>query len=151
MIFGFKQRFWAKVQSGEKRHTVRRRRANARVGMTMHLDGRVRQRDQFRLVVPEPECSAIDTIIVHEDAIHIRPGRLTTDGFEQLRDFIQARWYGPAPAGLNGHTEEGGAFSRLASDEMESFAVADGFANWAEMRQFWYDEHFPFVGEVYYW
>lgn len=147
MIFGFKQRFWEPVKSGKKRHTVRRRRANARVGMTMHLDGRVRTRDQFRLVVPEPDCTAINTIIIYESSIFMAQDRFDDEGFERVRWAGTPTKYPVVVQGVD--------FNRLSDDEMEAFAVADGFANWEEMRQFWIDENgadcFPFVGEVYYW
>lgn len=112
-LYNFQKRFAERVASGEKRHTIRGKRAHAdKPGNTVHLYTGLRTKTTRLLL--KAQCSRVDEIEID------RLGRI----------WINAE--------------------QLSQDEAEALAVADGFANYAEMLTFW-DGKLPFEGHVIHW
>ena len=120
-LYNFQQRFAAKVESGEKTHTIRaRRKLPAKVGETLYLYTGLRQPGARKLI--EAKCTKVEEVRIEQSPAWSWGNRAVV--------FV------------------GGVL--LSTDEKEQLAVRDGFADWADMEKFW-DGRLPFLGDMIHW
>lgn len=121
-LYNFQKRFVPMILSGEKRHTIRAKRARAtRPGEMLHLYTGLRQKGAQLLM--RTVCTMVDVITIGIDGVV---------WIESLDLFHYIHRY------------------KLETDERERLAVADGFSNFAEMMDFW-KGRLPFRGEIIHW
>lgn len=128
MLLNFKMQFRSKIESGEKRHTIRAKRKNRlarksvspRVGEACHCFTGLRTKNAK--VIGRWVCTKIQEISIVE------------------------AW---PPCGkpwicvmIDGYS--------LSPDEKEQLAIADGFKNFPEMMKFW-KGRLPFQGDMIHW
>lgn len=121
-LYGFKQQFIPKIESGEKTHTIRGKRKHLdKPGNTMFLYYALRTK-QCRLIAKRT-CTKVQEIeIFLRDPKNRMSETVVIDGIE------------------------------LSADEREHLAVRDGFSNWNEMLDFWLTNNsLPFAGHMYHW
>lgn len=69
-LLGFKEQFVEAIRSGEKTHTIRGvRKVPIKVGETLYLYGKVRQRGMYRIVKPVT-CTRIQSIWIGRAHAH---------------------------------------------------------------------------------
>lgn len=125
-LYNFQSRFVPKILSGEKTHTIRTIRANPdKPGNTLHLYTGLRHKGARLLM--RVLCTRIQEIEIKQNLI----------ADPESGD----RWL------LNLVFIDG---ERISLDESEQLARRDGFANFAEMMQFW-DGRLPFRGHIIHW
>lgn len=123
--FSFKKQFVEPIQAGTKHHTIRTERKDgripAKVGDKLSLYCGMRTKGCFRILAGTVPCTKVEQIYI---------GLPRNCGLFHPYVFI-----GPV---------------RLASDECESLAKADGFSDFNEMMMFW-EGRLPFKGFIIHW
>lgn len=122
MILGFKPRFVAAIEAGEKRHTIRGdRKIQPRPGELCHCYTGLRQKGARLL------------------------GRWPCVRVEKIE--IAGAWESHSGDFFGAVTIEG---NTLDTDELEQLARRDGFSSFAEMIEFWRGR-LPFSGNLIHW
>lgn len=121
MMLGFQSRFEKKIQSREKRHTIRgKRKRRPQPGEACHCY--VNPRRKSMRLLGRWICVAVQDIwIVVERGPHGVPRYVVT---------------------VEGY--------RLRQDERTALAIADGFESFQEMMEFW-SGRLPFNGDIIHW
>ena len=123
VAYNFQPRFAAKIQSGQKRQTIRQlgKRRHARCGEPVQLYTGMRTSACRKLIHPDPLCTAVAPIAISE------AGLTRIAAFSPLND-------------VEGHPLD------------DDFARADGFETAAEMLT-WSNEAYglPFTGFLIIW
>jgi hypothetical protein len=121
-LYNFKKRFVPMILSGEKRHTIRAKRARqTRPGEMCHLYTGLRQKGAQLLM--RTRCTRVEEIQILGGilaTLRIRPFVIKVEGI------------------------------KLSLDECEQLARSDGFKDLAEMVEFWKGRT-PFVGDIIHW
>lgn len=125
----FQKQFAAAVESGKKRQTIRAHRRDNRPhvlpGQTLKLYTGMRTK-HCRLLATA-ECLSVEGISIHADGVALGAGPLNS------------LWLG-----------ETGSFIRRGM--LEGMAIADGFTDWAAMRDWFQNTHgLPFRGSLIKW
>lgn len=122
--YNFKAQFAAKVESGEKLHTIRARRKDGRrpmPGQAMHAYAGLRTKKCRLLKLATISRVEWIRIVLEGDQVLVR-------------------------LGIPGESRV------LAYEEVEALAIADGFASPGEFYNFFKDTHgFPFEGDLIHW
>ena len=132
----FKQRFVEPIRLRRKRHTIRaERKIPIKVGDDLYLYCGMRHPGAFRILPDAVPCTQVQGIVIRFC------GRC--DGTGEV-------------AHSSTHYESCPVFdiivdgNRLAKDECERLAFADGFESFAEMMSFW-EGRLPFKGNIIHW
>jgi len=113
-VLNFKAQFVEPIRAGTKHHTIRAdRKVPIKPGDKLYLYCGLRHKGAFRILPGAVACTRVISIRIH---------------IVRVRDWVeeQAVWI------------EG---QKLANDEAQALAVADGFPDWPAMRRFWLDTH----------
>lgn len=120
-LYNFQKRFVPFIESGEKTHTIRAKRARSpKVGETLHLYTGLRQKGARLLM--RVLCTKVEEITI--DALK---GRSLKGMYEVTIDAMP-----------------------LHSSEKKQLAIRDGFENFKEMMEFW-EGRLPFEGHIIHW
>ncbi len=120
-LLNFQPRFVVPIRRGSKAHTIRAdRKYPIKAGAKLYLYCGARHKGAYR-ILPEPvTCMRVENIYI-SDLVDAAALHLVS---------IENSW--------------------LSADERERLAVADGFANFTDMMQFW-DGRLPFKGQIIHW
>jgi len=120
-LYNFRERFIAKILSGEKQHTIRKIRAVPdKPGNTLHLYTGLRRKGA-RLLMRVP-CTRIEEIEIRDGAF-----------FDEKHASVVI---------------DGTALDR---SERDALAIRDGFPDFKTMMEFWRDRGLPFRGHIIHW
>jgi len=138
----FKGSFVDRILDGTKTQTIRNyRKYPLRVGETLYLYYGLRTKNSKKL--KDATCKAIYHIIIDKDSVLI---------FYRGAELTQPSEGGGTKAQLAG---ERVAKVIKTQKELDEFAYADGFENWATMKRWWSlthgDDCFPFTGQLIMW
>lgn len=127
MNLGFQDRFIPRIESGDKRHSIRKGN-RWRVGMTAHLWKNMRGRKNG----PKPQ-----TLIFIAPVVKVE--RITIQVYDPVYQSDLSIWI------------EG---VELTESEKQTFAQRDGFDGSLDMHRFWAKEHgvgVRFFGQIVHW
>ena len=123
VAYSFKERFVDPIRAGTKLHTVRAaRKRHARPGEGLQLYAGMRTKN-CRLIAMK-DCAATLRIFV-----------------APLADWVAVAEGYPWPGKFSGSPFAASCANRFSYVDIEQFSRRDGFADWAEMRAFWFHEH----------
>lgn len=131
VAYNFQSRFAPAVADGSKRQTVRGpRKRHAHFGEPVQLYTGLRTKAARKLVTPDPVCVVSCGVVIHADTVD----------WVMLPDMRE---------------DEKKPFMALLDamdDDLDTFAQADGFADWSDMRA-WFAAQYglPFQGVLIAW
>ena len=139
MLLGFKRRFAQRVLDGSKTHTIRgMRKFPPKAGETCHCY--VDPRQKSMALLGRWPCAKVEGILITASGAQIWIGPPEVPRGFTKEQYLRLALRNPRDFG----------FMRLAHDEREILAQRDGFASFAEMKEFWRGR-LPFLGNIIHW
>jgi hypothetical protein len=136
--YSFKKQFVDPIRAGIKHHTIRADRKDGRVpkiGEPLSLYCGMRTKGCFKILSDNPPCRRVERIVIRECGRCGGTGEIA----------CSSTHYESCPA-----IEVIVAGQRLAKDECEQLARADGFPDFSRMMKFW-EGRLPFEGNIIHW